>query len=237
MRASPAAAWTYERTLALKVAPGRAWALFTDPAETRAWLLPFEEPDDGRQTATIEGQPPITLSVLEATPPALLRTSLEGGNVPGRVETTVRISPTGEGSTVNLVLEGFGDFRDWERFGANFGPGWDEGIADLKIYLHAGVVSPRHIDDRRASIAAWPVRREHGVELVDVFADCFADQAGMKAGDLLPRLDRMGIYEVRDIWSFTRAVPAGAEVRAEYIRDGEVLSGAGRLSRFEDFGE
>jgi hypothetical protein len=205
--------------------------------ETRAWLLPFEENSDGEHVATIEGQPPVKLSVEKVEPPKLLRIKMSGGNMPGHVETTTALEETSTGTKVSLTHLGFGDVAAWEIFGGSFSAGWNEAITDLMLYVHSGIKSPRHIDDRRASIAAWPVRREWGIELAEVFPGGFADQAGMKAGDILLKLDRMGIYQIADVWAFTRVRSAGGEVTAQYIRDAKVLTGKGRISRFEEFGE
>jgi len=229
--------WKYERRLELAFPIARAWTLFTDRAEMGAWLLPFEENPDGGGVATIEGQPPITMGVEQFEPPKLLRTTMSGGTIPGHVETTTTLEENGPGTTVKLTHLGFGDAAGWEVFGGSFSLGWDEAVTDLMVYLHSGLKIPRHIDDRRASIAAWPVRREWGIELVKVFPGGFADQAGMKAGDLLLKLDRVGIYQIADVWAFTRARSAGEEAVAEYIRGRELRTGKGRISRFEDFGE
>jgi uncharacterized protein YndB with AHSA1/START domain len=229
--------WKYSRTLEFSFPIARAWSLFTDPVETRAWLLPFEEASDGESVATIEGQPHVSLSVVEFAPPKFLRVKMSGGNVPGHVETTTTLEETKSGTKVTLSHLGFGDATAWEIFGGSFSTGWDEATTDLMLYVHSGIKSPRHIDDRRASIAAWPVRRNWGIELAEVFPGGFADQAGMKAGDILLKLDRMGVYQIADLWAFTRARSAGEEVAVEYIRKGELRTGKGRISRFEDFGE
>ena len=229
--------WKYERSLEFALDIARAWTLFTDPTETRAWLLPFEEAPDGESVATIEGQPPVKMNVEEFEPPKRLRIAMSGGNIPGRVETTTRLEETASGTRARLTHLGFGDVAAWEIFGGSISLGWDEAITDLMLYVHCGVKSPRHIDDRRASIAAWPVRREWGIELAKIFPGGFADQAGMKPGDILLKLDRMGIYQIADVWAFTRARAAGEEACAEYIRGRELRTGKGRISRFEDFGE
>jgi len=177
------------------------------------------------------------MSVLAFEPLKFLRVKMSGGNVPGYVETTTRLEETKIGTTVTLTHLGFGDATAWEIFGGSFSTGWDEATTDLMLYVHTGVKSPRHIDDRRASIAAWPLRRSWGIELAEVFPGGFSDQAGMMAGDILLKLDRMGVYQVADVWAFTRARSAGEEVTVEYIRQGKLLTGKGRISRFEDFGE
>jgi uncharacterized protein YndB with AHSA1/START domain len=229
--------WTYERRFAFALPIERAWALFTDPAETRAWLLPFEENDTGQLETTIEGQTPVTFAVIEADPPRLLRSSMSGGNIPGRIETTTVFAETSTGSTATMTHRGFGDVTGWERFGGSFAAGWDEATTDLMVYVRTGVKLPRHIVDLRASIAAWPVRRDWGVELAEVFPGGFADQAGMKTGDILLSLDRMGVYQIADVWAFTRARSAGEEVEAGYIHGRELRRGRARLNRFADFGE
>jgi uncharacterized protein YndB with AHSA1/START domain len=229
--------WIYERSFAFELPIERAWALFTDPAETRAWLLPFEENATGDMEATIDGQNPVTFEVLEVKPNRLLRSAMAGGHLPGRAATTTTFAATQTGSQVTMIVRGYGDPIDWERFGGSFAAGWDEATTDLMAYVHTGVKLPRHIDDRRASIAAWPVRRDWGIELVEVFPGGFAYQAGIEAGDLLLKLGRMGVYRIADIWALTRARAAGEEVEATFIRGGVLHTGKAKLSRFEDFGE
>jgi uncharacterized protein YndB with AHSA1/START domain len=229
--------WAYERTLKFAIPISRAWSLFVDPAETAAWLLPFEEKPGGHSETTIEGQPTVKLAVEKFDAPNLLVTRMSGGNIPGSTVMTTRFAQTPDGSRVTVSHHGFGDPVRWEVFGTSFRRGWDEAICDLVVYVRTGVKMARHIDDRRASIAAWPLRRVWGIELAEVFPGGFADQAGMKQGDILLKLDRATIYDVADIWTFTRARPAGDEVEATFIRGRDVKTGRGHLSRFEDFGE
>lgn len=229
--------WTYERSFAFELPIERAWAFFTDPAETRAWLLPFEENEAGSMETTIEGQSPVTFAVLEVDPLRLLKSTMSGGAMPGRVETTTTFATTPAGSTATMTHRGYGDPAAWERFGGSFAAGWDEATTDLMAYVRTGVKLPRHIIDLRASIAAWPVRRDWGVELAEVFPGGFADKAGMRAGDILLSLDRMGVYQIADVWAFTRARSAGEDVEAAYIHGRELRRGRAPLNRFEDFGE
>jgi hypothetical protein len=229
--------WTYERTLAIPVSLSRAWSLFVDPSETSAWLLPFEKKSDGESETTIEGQPPVKLVVEKFDAPKLLMTRMSGGNIPGSTVMTAKFSETKDESRVQLTHQGFGDPSKWEVFGTSFSRGWDEAICDLIVYVRTGVKMARHIDDRRASIAAWPLRREWGIELAEVFPGGFADQTGMKRGDILLKLDKAAIYDVADIWTFTRSRPAGDQVEATFIHGRDVKTGKGHLSRFEDFGE
>ncbi|MFI4973158.1 MAG: SRPBCC domain-containing protein [Caulobacterales bacterium] len=232
-----APAWRYARTLHAAISPERAFALFVDPAQTSAWLLPFSENDEGAQETTIEGQAPVKLEVLSIERPSRLHTRMTGGNLPGAADMIVAVEGEPAGAKISVTHLGFGDQEAWNVFGSSFSRGWDEAYGDLVLYLRTGVKYARHIDDRRASIAAWPCRREWGVEITEVFPGGFADQAGIRAGDVLIKLDRAGIYEVADIWTFTRVRQAGEMAEATYIRGGELLTGRGRISRFEDFGE
>ena len=182
--------------------------------------------------ATIEGQVPVKFAVLEVDPPGLLRTTMSGGNIPGRVETSTVFDRTSNGSTATMTHRGFGDVAGWERFGGSFAAGWDEATTDLMAYVRTGVKLPRHIIDLRASIAAWPVRKDWGVELAEVFPGGFADQAGMKAGDILLSLDRMGVYRIADIWAFTRALAQRAK-RSKQRSSGTMRRNVGVLSSID----
>jgi hypothetical protein len=229
--------WRYERTLSFPISIARAWALFTDPKDTSAWLLPFTENEEGKPETTVEGQPPIVFELKVADVPKLLHTAMKGGNIPGSTEMIATFKEQNGGTRIDVAHLGFGDAERWHIFGTSFARGWDEAIGDLILYVRTGINLPRHIDDRRASIAAWPCRREWGIEIAEVFPGGFSDQAGIRPGDVLVKLDRAGIYELADIWTFTRVCKAGEQAEATYFRGNTLLSGKGRLSRFEDFGE
>lgn len=229
--------WTYERTLEFSLPVSRSWNLFVEPSETSAWLLPFEEKPDGHSETTIEGQPTVKLVVENFEREILLRTRMSGGNIPGSTVMTARFTDSSVGSRVEVTHHGFGDPQKWEVFGTSLRRGWEEAFCDLIVYVRTGVRMARHIDDRRASIAAWPLQRDWGIELAEVFSGGYSDQVGMVRGDILLKLDRAAIYNVADIWTFARARPAGDQVEATFIHGREVRKGTGLLSRFEDFGE
>ncbi len=237
MSAAEQAVWSHVWDLRFSLPVKAVWRLFVDPAEARAWLLPFEQAEGDIREATVEGQPPVRMSVLDVDRQRRLRIAMSGGNLPGRLEITADFEATAQGAAVRYLHEGFGPSDRWEIYCGSHVRGWSEAIWDLEVYVRTGVVSPRHVDDRRASIAAWPVERKWGVELAEVFGGGFADQAGLASGDILIKLDRMGVYTIADIWAFTRARAAGEDVEAQFIRDGAVRRGRGQLSRFEDFGE
>jgi hypothetical protein len=154
------------------------------------------------------------------------------------MEITVVFEEAETGTRITLTRAGFGGDADaWEIFGQSNTLGWDEAITDLIAYVHTGVRAPRHAPDLRSSIAAWPIRQEWGIELAHVKPGGFADKAGMRSGDLLLKLDCAGIYQISDIWTFTRVRRAGEDVEATYVRDRNLRLGRARLSRFEEFGD
>jgi hypothetical protein len=231
-------AWSFARTFTLAVSREDAFRMFTDPGETTAWLNPVSETEAGELEMRIEGNPPSTMTIDTYDPPGLLRTTMVGGVIPGAMEITVAFEEVESGTRITITRAGFGrDARDWEVFGQSNTLGWDEAITDLIAYVHTGVRAPRHAPDLRASIAAWPIRRDWGVELAEVKPGGFCDKAGLRAGDLLLKLDQAGIYQISDIWTFTRARSAGEEIEATYVRDRRLRRGRAELSRFQDFGD
>lgn len=190
---------TYERVFVLAIPTERAWQLFTDPQETSAWLVPTTETEDGRTEMNIPGQPPTEVAVKEFDPPTRLRTTMTGGAIPGLLEITVVFESVETGTKITITRCGFGDAEAWEGFGQSNTLGWDEAIADLKLYVRTGVRAPRHAPDLRSSIAAWPVYSDGAIELAEVKPGGFADQAGLVAGDVLLKLDQAAIYQISDI--------------------------------------
>ena len=57
----------------------------------------------------------------------------------------------------------------------------------------------------------------------------FADQAGLRPGDLLLALGGVPIYTRPELWVLMRERAPGDKLTAEYVRAGERLSGTGVL--------
>jgi hypothetical protein len=230
--------WRFAHCFTLAMSREEAFRLFADPGETTAWLNPITETEGVDLETKVEGNPASTMTVDTFDPPSLLRTTMTGGVIPGAMEITVSCEEGDTGTRITITRAGFGtDAGEWEVFGQSNTLGWDEAITDLIAYVHTGVRAPRHAPDLRASIAAWPIRRDWGIELAEVKPGGFCDRAGLSAGDLLLKLDRAGIYQISDIWTFTRARSAGEDVEATYVHEQELRTGRARLSRFEDFGD
>ena len=229
--------YRYERSFTVPFDVERAWAMFVDPAETSAWLLPVTEADDGTLEAHPGGLPSFEITVEQFDPPEHLQILQTGANIPGVGRMNVEFTAAEGGTHINLERTGYGDPADWRAFGPLDALGWDEALTDLMLYAATGVRAPRHVQDARSTIAATTVQRDFGIELTDVFAGGFADQAGANPGDVLLELDGVPVYRLADVWTITRLRRAGDEVAVTLARSGEVHRGSAPLSAFDLFGD
>jgi uncharacterized protein YndB with AHSA1/START domain len=232
-----AATGAYERTFTLSVPVERAWRLFTDPREREKWMVPpgrdpLEHPDQ----PLIEGfqhQDYRVDAVDEGKRLAWAQTSEIEGDVRW-VETTVVFEASASGTKITMTRSGFGDSSAWQLFAQSTSLGWDESLADLIAYVETGVPANRHYSSQmkvpKGSLGAQMRDTGAGVRIVFVVPGGFAEAAGMRAGDLLLRLADASVFRRSDVWCLERALKPGYELDAEYVRDGKLLSGRGRLS-------
>jgi uncharacterized protein YndB with AHSA1/START domain len=232
-----AASGAYERTFVLSVPVERAWRLFTDPREREQWMVPpgrdpLEHPDQ----PLIEGFPQNEYRVDEVDENRRLRWS-QSSDVEGDarwVETTVVFEASTSGTKITITRSGFGDSEAWQLFAQSTSLGWDESIADLIAYLETGVAAARHYSSQarapKGSLGAQMRDTGAGVRIVFPVPGGFAEQAGMRAGDLLLRLAGASIFRRSDVWCVERVLKPGRELEAEYVRDGKLLRGTARLS-------
>ena len=68
-----------------------------------------------------------------------------------------------------------------------------------------------------------------GLEVRTVDPGGFADQAGLRPGDLLLALGSAPIYTRPELWVVMRQRVSGDKLTAGYVRAGERLSGTGEL--------
>lgn len=208
----------YERTFFVAVPVERAWRAFTDDSEREAWM----------------GTPPETLEtgeikVEKVDRHRVLSLSQSPAGLEGTYNTTVTFEETTSGTRITVVRSGFGDSEDWLHYVENTGRGWDEMIADLALYLEAGIRSVRHFQFT-AGIGATMRDATAGVRITHVVPGGFAEQAGMQAGDILIRLQGAPVIGGREVTFVCRLYAPGDVIEAEYVRDGEVLRGSAPLS-------
>ena len=227
----------YERTFVLSVPVERAWQAFVDPREREKWMVPpgrdpLEHPDQ----PLIEGFQRNEYKVGEMDEHKRLSWS-QSQDVEGDtrwVETTVVFEETAAGAKITITRSGFGDSDAWQLFAQSTSLGLDESISDLVAYLEAGVPAGRHYSSQskapKGSLGAQMRETAAGVRIVSVVPGGFAEAAGMQAGDLLLRLADASIFRRSDVWCVERVLKPGHELEAEYVRDGRLLTGKGRLS-------
>ena len=117
---------------------------------------------------------------------------------------------------------GFGEQRPWLE------SGWWSIRADLFVYFEHGVVPGRHLRPW-AGIGCDVTESPGGLTLSNVQPGGFADQAGVRDGDLLLTLAGAPAVDIRELSILMRSMRPGAEKKARYLRGGEILSGAGVL--------
>jgi uncharacterized protein YndB with AHSA1/START domain len=228
---------TFERTFVLAVPVERAWQAFVAPREREKWFVPpgrdpLEHPDQ----PLIEGFEKNEYKIGEIDEHKRLSWS-QSQNVEGDarwVDTTVVFEEVESGTRITITRSGFGDSEAWQLFVQSTGLGTDESIADLIAYMETGVPAGRHYSSQskapKGSLGAQMRDTGAGVRIVYVVPGGFAEEAGMRAGDLLYRLADASVFRRSDVWCVERVLKPGYELEAEYVRDGKLLTGAGRLS-------
>jgi uncharacterized protein YndB with AHSA1/START domain len=209
----------YERTFTVAVSRERAWQAFVDEREREAWM--GTPPDGMLERAEVK--------VGDVEPQHRLTWSQSQADLEGSYETVVIFEDEASGTRITIVRSGFGDSEDWLHYAENTARGWDEMIADLVLYLETGVRGGRHFAFR-GGLGATALHAPAGMRITHVVPGGFAEQAGMRAGDLLLRLNGASVVDASDVAVVTREHAPGVEIEAEYVRSGEVLRGRGALS-------
>jgi len=211
---------TYERTFFVAVPVERAWKAFTDPEDREAWM--------GKSPPEIE---PAVVEVQEVDLHRKMKWSQSHAGLEGSYETTVTFEETTSGTRLTVVRSGFGDSEEWRHYANHTARGFDEILADFVVYLETGIKANRHFT-ASSGIAATMLQTTRGIEITHVIPGGFAEQAGMKAGDLLLRVNGVALISSQELAFFCREHAPGKRVEVEYVRGSEVLTGSGELSQW-----
>jgi uncharacterized protein YndB with AHSA1/START domain len=224
----------YERTFVVAVPVERAWQAFVDPRGREAWMSP-------------PGRDPLEHPEAEYPAPGFPKTELKIGAVEEHrrltwsqastmpsgsqawVDTTVTFEEVATGTRITITRSGFGEGIEWDLFAQSTGQGWDDSVIDLVAYLETGVNVSRHFSGQ-SSVGAVMQETPAGVRMRRVVPGGFADEAGMRDGDLLVSVGGAGAYRRSDVWFVQREHPAGEQMDVTYVRDGSLHHGRGRLS-------
>ena len=141
-------------------------------------------------------------------------------------EIVITFEDADTGTRITFVQTGFGDgfaaMRPWLE------AGWWAIRADLFVFFEHGVRLQRHA--RPWASLGCNVSETGGGLAVSHLADGgFAQQAGMRDGDLIVTLHGSPVVDVRELSVLMRALRPGDETRVSYLRDGERLRGRGTL--------
>jgi uncharacterized protein YndB with AHSA1/START domain len=223
----------FERTFVVAVPVERAWRAFVDEEGRSAWMSP-----PGRDPIAhpeveypAPGFPKMELRVDKVDPERLLQWS-QHHEIDGDarwVETTVTFEALDSGTRITITRSGFGDSDAWQLFRQSTSLGFDQSLIDLVAYLETGVNVSRHFSGL-SSVGASMRETPAGVRIVAVVPGGFAQEADMRAGDLLIALGGAGVYSRAEVWFVQREHAPGTPLDVAYVRDGALLHGRGRLS-------
>ena len=219
-----------EKTFTVRVPVGRAWEAFVDGDERSKWeasTYEIEPVPGGKVHWTLPGLE--SEGHVEAVEHERLLKWVETGGPHLDSEITVTFEAVDEGTRISITHAGFGDADDWGEWIEGTTLGWSNAIADLIVYLEHGVVSGRFTSGMEPP-GFRSTDTPAGMVVDDVLPGGFADQAGLRPGDLILRVGGAAIYSLPELWVLLRLHDHAAPLEVEYVRGGQRLSGKGTLS-------
>ncbi len=208
----------WQRTFEVSVPVARVWEAFTRTRPPPAGARP--DPN-----ASVKPQ------IIELQPMKLLRWSAEGGQLPERSEITVIFEATDTGSRFTVTRFGFGEGEDADVFSESNGLGWEGGLMDIVFELETGVAVNRHYYGAYdACTGVMYAQRDWGVEVLKVLPGTYGAEAGLMRGDRLVRLDGAAVFSRANVWTLLEAHSPGDDLEIQFVRNGALLRGNGRLS-------
>ena len=98
---------------------------------------------------------------------------------------------------------------------------WRRIVADFRLYVEHGVTAPPTA--WRSSLGATTRETPTGLAVTDVAPKTFADQCGMREGDVLLTLAGVRILDTAQLWTVLAMLAPGDQATATWVRDGAVL--------------
>jgi uncharacterized protein YndB with AHSA1/START domain len=222
----------FEKTFVVAVPVERAWSAFTDPDELTKWQSPVYEIDPapgGALRWQIPPWEPVDGLVHEVDENRLLRYDEDAGMHAGRTEVTVTFESVESGTRITITHAGFGDGADWQDQLEGHALGWTQSIADLVLYLEAGVVAERFFTPWHTTFGMELTESHAGLTVIDVAPGGFADLAGLAPGDVVLRIEGVPIYTRGEVWVMQFVHDPGRALHIEVARDGARVSSKGVL--------
>jgi uncharacterized protein YndB with AHSA1/START domain len=225
----------YEKTFAVHVPPERAFRAFTDPNELEQWFTPKFDADaeEGAPGVKADAESPggaVHFEVTQIKDDELLCYRQWAADPGTGIDVTVVFEPVEGGTRITVTHAGFGG--DSILKSDSVRNGMFENYSDLILYLDHGVSYPRHRDiTTEAWLGALFLDAGPGAEVADVEAGGFADEVGLRPGDILLQLGAGAVFGNREVMFFLREHCVGDEVEAVWAHDGSVHRGTGRLTK------
>lgn len=210
----------FEATFVVDLAPKEVWEALTrrttggGRADDVHYVLP------GFPSLTPLDVPGASCTPLELEEGRLLRVKKDHEPCAG-TEIAMTLEDTGTGTRITVVQSGFGPWffqaRDAiETHGRQI-------IADLRLYIERGVTAPgtRFGENLGAQTRHTPV----GLEIVAVDAGGFAEQAGLRPGDLLLSLRGIRLHGTEQLWTVLALTEPGRSADVRWVRGSEPMQG------------
>lgn len=206
----------WEKTFELSAPPMEVWKAFSaDEGEPKVF----------RRDNAYLSRGAVSIDISREEPGVALEwTETEGVNVWSMV---VTFAETSTGTSVTVVRSGFGDSDDIRHSGFARFLGWTWVMADLEVYLRTGKMTGRFYSTPFVAAGVVGLDEGGGVRVRQVLAGTFAEQAGLREGDILLSIGGAPVYGIAELWTLPRVV--SGKVEAEFIRGSEILTGVGVL--------
>lgn len=225
----------YEKTFSVHVPPERAFRAFTDPNELEQWFTPKFDADEEEGAPGVQAQAEspggdVHFEVTQIKGDELLCYRQWAADPETGIDVTVVFEPVEGGTRITVTHAGFGGDSILKTDSVR--NGMFENYADLILYLDHGVSYPRHRDiTTEAWLGALFLDAGPGAEVADVEAGGFADEVGLRPGDILLQLGAGAVFGNREVMFFLREHGVGDEVEAVWAHDGSVHRGTGTLTQ------
>ncbi|MCA2218276.1 SRPBCC domain-containing protein [Jidongwangia harbinensis] len=211
----------------------RIWTALTDPAELNRW-----ETTDAHLDLRVGGgflyeyaygpSRPGTFLVVDP-PRRLIQDNLVfNHNTSYHFLNTVELRAAGAGTEVSVLVEGYGDDPDQQWLRESMDLGWATDLQVLKAYVERGedirpiVWKGLRMGLRYTSAANLPTAAAgSGVVLLEVFAGSPAEQAGLRAGDVVTAVDGRKVEDFRGFREQLADHRPGGTATFSVIRGGE----------------
>ena len=210
----------WQKTFEYSAPVPEVWEAFWNTEEAQVWNNPIKG-DAYISAGAIE------VDVTELEPGRLVRwTETQGSD---RIDMSLTLEASAGGTKLTLTRSGFGSGDDWIASNTGKLQGWDDALHDLGVFLDSGLAM-RRIHEWKSAFAVTLYETPGGLRAGTVAEGGFGAEAGIRPGDLVVRMAGAPVFRRSDQWLIQRMFKPGDELEVEYVRNGELLTGRGKMS-------